>query len=876
MRGIVRMNGDGSAKLLADVKGTPNVFLPPEEIVGVRDGDTVTVEVDVGRKGRMRGRVVERGATQDGTVVGVLRRQARLTYLLPDDGSSALVVPADQMGDAKDGDAVEARILREGDVEGASVAAVEEVLGDPLDPRIQVEMAVRATKWPREFSDEVLHEVEKFPDVVPERVLVEGRRDLRGIPHVTIDGADARDFDDAVSARPEGDRYRVWVSIADVSHYVAEGTALDDSARERATSVYFPDRVLPMLPEGLSNELCSLKPNVPRLTMTCEMVIDRDGGKHAIEVYPSLIHSAARLTYEEVQEVLEKNNPEHPQRDLIEKLVIPARWLRQQRVVRGAIDFEIPETRVLLNEEGIASDIVPRQRFEAHRLIEDVMVAANEAVAEYLIERDLPALFRVHDAPDPVKLELLVRWAAKMGIELDAEQARDPKYLQRFLMKVKNHTAIGVIQSLVLRMMQQAKYEPENRGHYGLGSKAYAHFTSPIRRYPDLVVHRALRTFWQGRGKLHGLEALGEHCSQRERKAMEGERGVTNLMACQVASQHVGEVFQATVQGVHMAGAFVRPTTLAVDGLVPMEALGGFYRGFFEFVEDEQLLISRRTKHKIKLGDAITVQLAAVNLKRKQIDFVPAEEGAEAGEPRPFKRSLPPREERGRGGHQRSFERDARRGKGSRWTPGDHPGRAEDRKRGQEARSADRFGRPASTSGRGGKPTRFDEGERHSKPPRGPEAQPPWKRRDSEGSRWSRDEERRTSTEEPQSKPAPKQGGSAPAYKGQPNKPRSWEDMYLAPSEEEVARPSRYEEMRERAPQRGEREERKPGRYGMTEGGRSSEGRSGKPTGNRNARRSAGGTPGSGNKRGGGSGGRSGGGGSSGGGRSGGGGRSRR
>lgn len=865
------MNGDGSAKLIPEAPNTPNVFLPPEEIVGVRDGDTVTAELDVGRKGKVRGRVVERGPAHEGTVVGVLRRQARLTYLLPDDGSSALVVPADEMGDAKDGDAVQARILREGDVEGSSVARVEEVLGDPLDPRVQVEMAVRATKWPRVFPDEVLAEVEKFPDIEPARVLVEGRKDLRGIPHVTIDGEDARDFDDAVSARPEGDRYRVWVSIADVSHYVAEGTALDGSARERATSVYFPDRVLPMLPEGLSNELCSLKPNVPRLTMTCEMVIDRDGGKSAIEVYPSLIQSEARLTYNEVQEVLEKNNPTHPQRELIEKLVIPARWLRTQRQTRGAIDFEIPETRVVTDKDGAAADIVLRQRFEAHRLIEDLMVAANEAVAEYLIERDLPALFRVHTAPDPIKLDLLVRWAAKMGIDLDADQARDPKYLQRFLTRVKNHPAIGVIQSLVLRMMQQAKYEPENRGHYGLASKAYAHFTSPIRRYPDLVVHRALRTFWQGRGKLHGLEAMGEHCSQRERKAMEGERAVTNLMACQVASKHVGEVFQATVQGVHPAGAFVRPTTLAVDGLIPMEAIGGFFKGYFEYIEDEQMLFSRRTKHKIKLGDTITVQLASVNLKRKQIDFVPAEE--EGREDRPFKRS---REERQ-----------------SRWTPADIPERTAFRKRGQEERSNDRFGKPAEERKSG---SRWFKDEDRPRKPQRPSAQ-----RDDRSSGPSRDErprferlrgeaprEREDAPRFDSPRGAPREdaprfesprGGpreDAPRFDSQrgapredaprreqpreaaretqPNKPRSWEDMYLAPADD-VSRPSRYEEMRERAtpPARGGDggDDRRPGRFGMTEkrGGGGPKG--GKPTGNRNARRSAGGTPGTSSKKGG-------------------------
>ncbi len=357
----------------------------------------------------------------------------------------------------------------------------------------------------------------------------------------------------------------------------------------------------------------SLKPNVPRLTMTCEMLVDKDGIMHDVQVYPSLIESEARLTYTIVQTVLDEAGTDlpstpHPQAELIKRLVIPARWLRAQRQKRGAIDFEIPESKIVL-ENGVAVDIALRQRVEAHRLIEDLMVAANEAVAEYLIAHNQPALFRVHDAPDPAKLELLVAWAGKLGMQFDPDEAKDPKYLQKFLTRVRNHPSIGVLQSLVLRMMAQAKYEPENKGHYGLASKAYAHFTSPIRRYPDLVVHRALRGFWSKLPKLTHLDTLGEHCSQRERKAMEAERGVTQLMACQVAQRHVGEEMQATVQGVHQAGAFVRPVDLFVDGLIPMEALSAHFKAYYEYIEEEQVLYARRTRHRIQLGDKIDVML---------------------------------------------------------------------------------------------------------------------------------------------------------------------------------------------------------------------------------------------------------------------------
>ncbi|HSI05621.1 MAG TPA: VacB/RNase II family 3'-5' exoribonuclease [Myxococcota bacterium] len=786
VRGTVRMNGDGSAKLLAEVRGTPSVFLPPEEIVGVRDGDVVTVELGVGRKGRVRGRIVERGPSRSGTVVGVLRRQARFTYLLPDDGSSALVVPTEELGDAKDGDAVEARILREGEAEGASVARVEQVLGDPLDPKVQVEMAVRATKWPREFDAAVDAEVAKFPPVDPTRVLVDGRIDLRGVPHVTIDGEDARDFDDAVSAKPEGDRYRVWVSIADVSHYVREGTALDDAARARATSVYFPDRVLPMLPERLSNDLCSLRPNLPRLTMTAEFLVDADGTMTNVQVYHSLIDSAARLTYNIVQEVLDAKDvgisgPKHPQTDLIHKLVIPARWLRAQRTRRGAIDFEIPESRIQMGPDGAAADIVQRPRLEAHRLIEDLMVAANEAVAEYLIGKSWPALFRVHDSPDPMKLELLVRWAGKLGIDFDPDAARDPKVLQKFILRMRSHPAASVVQSLVLRMMQQARYGPENLGHYGLASKAYAHFTSPIRRYPDLVVHRALKALWAGQGKLQNLEGLGTHCSQQERKAMEAERGVTQLMACQIATKHVGEDMTAQVMGVHPAGAFVRPVELFVDGLIPMEALSHHFRGYFEYVEDDQMLFSRRTKTKIGLGDRLEVQLTGVNMKRRQIDFAMTEQGKE-----PF-----------RSKKQMGWRRD----------------------RDQEREVKAKLRRPPEEAPGERKRGRFEQ-----KRPPAPKAAPERQERHSDSLRRVREETRSEQRPRPpQQRPAEQRPPEQrpPVQQRPPGeqaaRPRSWEEQFLSPPSEPV-RPKRWEEMRERIGQRGgERERPRPERPGMTD-----------------------------------------------------------
>ncbi len=882
VRGTVRMNGDGSAKLIAEAKGTPNVFLPPEEIVGVRDGDVVTVELGVGRKGRVRGRIVERGPSRSGTVVGVLRRQARLTYLLPDDGSSALVVPVDELGNAKDGDAVEARILREGEAEGASVARVEEVIGDPVDPKVQVEMAVRSTKWPRHFDEAVLAEVAKFPPVDPLKVLNGGRVDLRGVPHVTIDGEDARDFDDAVSAKLEGDRYRVWVSIADVSYYVREGTALDDAARARATSVYFPDRVLPMLPERLSNDLCSLRPNIPRLTMTAEFVVDPEGIMHDVKVYPSLIESAARLTYDTVQEVLDAKDvgvsgPKHPQADLIHKLVIPARWLRTQRARRGAIDFEIPESKIKLGPDGVAVDIVQRQRLESHRLVEDLMVAANEAVAEYLLANDWVGLYRVHDAPDPIKLELLVRWAGKLGIDFDPEAARDPKVLQKFLVRMRSHPAASVVQSLVLRMMAQARYGPENLGHYGLASQAYAHFTSPIRRYPDLVVHRCLKALWAGEARPKNLDALGQHCSQQERKAMEAERAVTQLMACQIATKHIGEDMTAQVTGVHPAGAFVRPVELFVDGLIPMEALGHHYRGYFEYLEDEQMLFARRTKTKIQLGDRLEVILAGVNMKRRQIDFAIAEQGRQAfkskkqmgwrrdrDEARHVKAELRrPAEERKpkkeRAKHRNRAERASQRdGKPDfrgakeklRGTEGSEQQRQGSRAASRQEQQRQRPGgerhgqrsggerhgqRPAGegherSSGERREPRSSGEryeprsgGERHEQRSSGERNEPRsggerhGQRSAGEGHERSSGEryEPRSAGERREQRSAGERHEQRPPSDGQ-KRPRSWEEQFLTPPADSTPRPKRWEEMRDRIRDSAPAKPR-PGRYGMTD-----------------------------------------------------------
>ncbi|MEE8410418.1 MAG: VacB/RNase II family 3'-5' exoribonuclease, partial [Myxococcota bacterium] len=434
---------------------------------------------------------------------------------------------------------------------------------------------------------------------------------------------DARDFDDAVAARPEGDGFRLWVSIADVSHYVKPGSALDRSAAERGTSVYFPHRAVPMLPERLSNDLCSLRPNVLRFAMTCEMRVRPGGRRQGIRIYPSLIQSHGRLTYEQVQAALDGKPPralsDHVRH--LGHLLDVARLLRAHRTSRGAIDLDVAEAQVLLGPDGAARDIKPRERLESHRLIEDLMIAANESAAEHLLARSWPTVFRVHPQPDAKRVAGLAMWAQRAGLDFDFDGKASAKVLARFAESLRRGSRGLAGQMMLLRSLAQARYRDENVGHYALASKAYVHFTSPIRRYPDLLVHRSLRALGRKGSRPRGLGAAAERASLQERRAMEAERAVEQLMACQVASQHLGRTVNGTVVGVHRAGAFVRGVELYVEGLLATEDLESATRDSWDLLDDEQALLARRTGRRIRLGDSVEVRLATVDLRRRYINF---------------------------------------------------------------------------------------------------------------------------------------------------------------------------------------------------------------------------------------------------------------
>ena len=507
-------------------------------------------------------------------------------------------------------------------VSGAGATIVER-LGGENDATL-FKMAIANLGFPMEFTPPVLAAAGQFDDVDPASALAEdGRRDLRSQTHVTIDGDDAQDFDDAVAATQEEGCYRVWVSIADVAFYVRPRSAIDKEAGRRGTSMYLPRRVLPMLPETLSNDLCSLRPGVPRLTVTCEMVIDESGGRHEVSVYPSLIQSAARLTYRQVQKTIDGDQDGVPGavRHAVQQAVAASRLLRRRRFARGSLDLDIPEAVVLTNQQGEPTDVRARSATAAHHVIEDLMVAANESVAEYLLEHKLAGLYRVHPPPPREKWERMRTWGKRFGLSLKLSDVDKPKTVARFVDELKRTPQAEAGQLLLLRALAQAYYDHRVGLHFGLASKAYVHFTSPIRRYPDLLVHRALWNHWRGKSKLRGLEEVAETSSMAERRALSAEREITHLAACMVARRRVGEEMAAKVVGVHSAGLFVRPEELFAEGLIPFAAIGRIMEEGFDVFEEEQIAVGRRSKRLYGLGDVLTVRLVHVDLALRRINF---------------------------------------------------------------------------------------------------------------------------------------------------------------------------------------------------------------------------------------------------------------
>ena len=614
---------DGHGFLEPD-DGGPRVFLPPAEMREVIHGDRAAVRVS-GRdsRGRAQGTIVEVLERGNRRIVGRLHAGHGVLFLVPEDRRIArdIVVPPAEVGRAKAGQVVTVDLIAQPSRHAQPIGRVAEVLGHYADPGMEIEIAVRKFELPHQFSKRALAAAHALADEVRSEDL-HGRKDLRELHFVTIDGETARDFDDAVFCRREGKGFRLWVAIADVSHYVRHGDALDVEARERGTSVYFPRRVIPMLPEKLSNGLCSLNPQADRLAMACEMEITPSGEVSGYKFYPALIRSHARLTYTEAWERLSnKTAKEH-----LVVLYEVFKLLLGQRERRGAIDFETVETRMLFDARGKIEKIVPEPRNDAHRLIEECMLAANVCAGNFVAEHAHPVLYRVHDVPSAEKVSALRAFLAEIGLQLPGGEIPRPADYAQLLQRIRKRPDFALLQTILLRSLKQAVYSPNNAGHFGLAFDAYVHFTSPIRRYPDLLVHRAInailaRKRYDGGSSGVDWEALGRHCSETERRADDASRDVENWLKCYYMRDHVGGTFSGTITGVVPFGLFVTLDDYFVDGLVHISELG---RDYFQYDDARHMLLGDRTGMRYRLADRMTVKLVRVDIEQRKMDLVPA------------------------------------------------------------------------------------------------------------------------------------------------------------------------------------------------------------------------------------------------------------
>ncbi len=676
IEGVINGHRDGHGYVVRD-DGEGDIYLPPNEMRAVLHKDRVKARiVRHDRKGRAEGRVVEIIERPPQPIIGRLLHESGVWLVAPEDKryGQDVLIPKGATGLAKAGQVVVVELTEPPSLYGQPVGRVKEVLGEIDDPGMEIEIAVRKYGVPHEFSDACI----ALSRTLPDKVRPQDKRhrvDLTDVPLVTIDGEDARDFDDAVYCEPakvgRGKGWRLLVAIADVSNYVETGSAIDIDAYERATSVYFPRRVIPMLPEKLSNGLCSLNPEVERLCMVCDMLINAGGEIYAYQFYPAVMWSHARFTYTEVAAILANTRgPEAIRRkdrvaDL-ENLSDVYRALLKARQARGAVDFETTETQIVCDDSGRIEQIVPRTRNEAHRLIEESMLAANVCSADFIQESKHPGLYRVHEGPTPEKVDLLRNYLKAIGVGQTVSEDPAPGEFQRVAEATKERPDALQIHSMLLRSMSQAIYTPINSGHFGLAYDAYTHFTSPIRRYPDLLVHRVIKAILNKEryqlpvlptpGEAHeklarrlaarvkapnqrpkkaqppptresqAWEAAGLHCSANERRADEASRDVEAWLKCKYMREHLGEEYGGVVTSATTFGIFVTLDAMYVEGLVHITELGGEY---FKFDEARQELRGERTGIRYAIGTRVRVQVSRVDLDGRKIDFRLVHEGEE-------------------------------------------------------------------------------------------------------------------------------------------------------------------------------------------------------------------------------------------------------
>lgn len=628
--GRIQAHRDGFGFLIPD-DGSADIFLPAREMGAVFNDDRVLVRITtLDAKGRREGQIAEIVEHNTHQVVGKYREENGIAFVDPDNKliTQDILIPENERANAKSGQFVMVEIIAQPTKRRQALGKIVEILGDQLTPGMEIELSIRSHGLPFVWPEAVLNEAQKFPATAH---LEEGRdyKDLRNLPFVTIDGEDAKDFDDAVFCQrlspKAGSDWRLYVAIADVAEYVKPGSALDIEAKNRGNSVYFPNKVLPMLPESLSNGLCSLKPKVDRLVLICEMHIDADGAIVHYEFYEGIIHSKERLTYTQVVEMLE--NPAQTSSELfshMKEFYALFKKLLHQRQVRGAIDFDTVETKIMFGEKGKIERIVPLRRNHAHRMIEESMLLANVCAAHFLMHGEITTLFRVHGGPEPQRLLALHDFLKPFNLRLMGGSKPSPKDYAKLLERIVNRPDSHLLQTVLLRSLRQAIYSPQNAGHFGLAYDAYTHFTSPIRRYPDLLVHRAIKYLLYNKSKKDFLytqkmmQEIGQHCSMTERRADLATRDATDWLKCEYMLNKQGQIFSGIISDVTGFGVFVELNDIYIQGLLHITALTNDY---YRYDVTNHLLEGRKSGRIYRLGDPIDVLVARVDLDKRLIDF---------------------------------------------------------------------------------------------------------------------------------------------------------------------------------------------------------------------------------------------------------------
>lgn len=625
-RGKLRVHPDGFG--FVELEDGRSVFIPPRKVKKAMDGDIVLVRIERISKKGPEGSIISILERERKHIVGYLVKKNKFFFVEPEDRRLPFLIfiPKKRRHKAKEGHLVVTKILESHSEFGVPLGEIIRDLGDPEDLSAHSMATIFNFNLAYEFSAEAKRELEKLPNEVSEEDK-KGRKDLRALSFVTIDGENARDFDDAICVKKTKNGFKLWVAIADVAHYVRMKSSLDREAYLRGTSVYFPNMVLPMFPPKLSNHLCSLNPHVDRLAMVVEIDYSKNGEVIECNFYEGVIHSKARLTYTEVKKMLVDGDKKviDKYKELYPMLMEAgelAQILREKRINRGSLDFDLPEPEIILNLEGKIENIITRERNLAHMLIEDFMIAANERVAEYLTEKGYPILYRIHEKPDENKIRELLTFLPMENINISFDRELTPKFIQEFLELTKNHPLGYLYHHLILRSLKQAKYSPENIGHFGLASNCYCHFTSPIRRYPDLIVHRSLKRALRKKKPSYTekeLEEMGKVLSKQERIAEEAEREVLKKFECFFMKDKIGEIFEGVISGVTAFGFFVDLTKYLVSGVVRLVDLLDDY-----YVLDEKgiALIGKNTGRTFQIGDKVIVRIKEVDLRKFQINFL--------------------------------------------------------------------------------------------------------------------------------------------------------------------------------------------------------------------------------------------------------------